>query len=371
MPFAFNPITGKLDLVGSGGGGNPFDQSLNATDSVGFNAVNVSDPDGYFTNISAGSISATGAYGSWSITNSGSAFFDDQISCNDISVNGKTPAFLSGGNTFTATQTITAAANTSALTATYSVTGANTTPLLDLSGTWNTTGVARGILLNVTETVAAPSASTLLDLRVGGTSKFKVDKAGTIFNGAAYLSNALILTGAIVSNSGVALASTSTLSFRNNTNAEVGTGDLFLFRDAASTLALRNGGTAASPVPQNFRVYNYTDAALTNYERGFMRWNANTLEIGTEAGGTGTGRVMNLTSAGFIDMYSAGTLQFRVRSTGVFAFTGLEWNFTSLSADATTADVTAGRCRVIKNTTSGVIRLYVNDGGTMKSVVLA
>jgi hypothetical protein len=57
-------------------------------------------------------------------------------------------------NNFTAGQTITAAANTSALTGTYSVTGANTTPLQNLTGTWNTTGVARGILLNITDTAS-------------------------------------------------------------------------------------------------------------------------------------------------------------------------------------------------------------------------
>lgn len=39
MGFQFNPITGNLDLVGSGGGGNPFDQSLNTTDDVAFNSA--------------------------------------------------------------------------------------------------------------------------------------------------------------------------------------------------------------------------------------------------------------------------------------------------------------------------------------------
>ncbi len=59
---------------------------------------------------------------------------------------------------------------------------------------------------------------------------------------------------------------------------------------AANTLAQRNGTNA-----QTFRLYNtYTDAS--NYERGFVRWNANVLEIGTEAGGTGTARNLRLTS---------------------------------------------------------------------------
>lgn len=51
---------------------------------------------------------------------------------------------------------------------------------------------------------------------------------------------------------------------------------------AANTLAQRNGTNA-----QTFRLYNtYTDAS--NYERGFMRWASNVLEIGAEAAGTGS-----------------------------------------------------------------------------------
>ena len=40
---------------------------------------------------------------------------------------------------------------------------------------------------------------------------------------------------------------------------------------------------------QTFRIYNtFTDSS--NYERGFMRWNSNILEIGHEVAGTGTNR---------------------------------------------------------------------------------
>lgn len=66
--------------------------------------------------------------------------------------------------------------------------------------------------------------------------------------------------------------------------------DVLLNRDAANTLALRNG-TAA----QAFRVYNtFTDAS--NYERGFFGWNSNRLDIGPQAAGTGTLRSIGLLS---------------------------------------------------------------------------
>jgi hypothetical protein len=64
--------------------------------------------------------------------------------------------------------------------------------------------------------------------------------------------------------------------------------DLVITRDAANTLAQRNGVN-----PQTHRIYNtYTDAS--NYERGVIGWTANALQIGTEAAGTGTLRNINL-----------------------------------------------------------------------------
>ena len=53
---------------------------------------------------------------------------------------------------------------------------------------------------------------------------------------------------------------------------------------SGNTLEVRN-----STNPQAFRIYNsYTD--VSNYERGFVRWNSNVLEVGAEAAGTGTTR---------------------------------------------------------------------------------
>jgi hypothetical protein len=129
-------------------------------------------------------------------------------------------------NSFTAGQSITAPANTSALTATYSVTGANTTPLLDLSGAWSTTGVARGLKLNITDT-ASNAASLLADLGIGSRTQYAFTKS------------------------------------------------------------------------RQFWIYNSspTTQDASNYERGFLRWNSNILEIGTEAGGTGSARSLSIKSA--------------------------------------------------------------------------
>jgi len=61
---------------------------------------------------------------------------------------------------------------------TSSLTGSQTLPTLHITPTWNTSGVVAGaILVNVTNT-ASGTGSLLADLQIGGTSQWKLDKAG-------------------------------------------------------------------------------------------------------------------------------------------------------------------------------------------------
>ena len=316
----------------SGGGGSSYDQSLNTTDDVLFNSATATE--GVISPVFFAGDFATGAQlradatlllrpsvkenwevlrgvvGYDSATNnlwyqkaaSGARkriVDEDFLAWNNVS-DKPNVALTDSANTFVYGQTITAPANTSALTASYSVTGANTTPLLDLSGTWNTTGVARGFLLDITDTASA-AASKFFEVKSSGVSLFSINKGTTSSTGGfTFLAGS---GGSFSFNSG----STSTVQFQRqgttifsaradsittfnfgSTFAVGWNGDTYMYRDAANTLALRNG-TAA----QTFRLYNtYTDAS--NYERGFLRWNSNTLEIGTEAGGTGSARGVNL-----------------------------------------------------------------------------
>jgi hypothetical protein len=61
----------------------------------------------------------------------------------------------------------------------------------------------------------------------------------------------------------------------------INTGIVVLTRDADHVLAQR-----LDTNPQTFRIYN-TYTSTTNFERGFLRWSSNVLQIGTEKGGTG------------------------------------------------------------------------------------
>jgi YVTN family beta-propeller protein len=69
------------------------------------------------------------------------------------------------------------------------------------------------------------------------------------------------------------------------------TSDLFLYRDGAGSLGVRNALNG-----QSLRVYNQYGSA-TNYERGVFSWNNNGLQIGTENSGTGTARSLAFITA--------------------------------------------------------------------------
>jgi len=76
--------------------------------------------------------------------------------------------------------------------------------------------------------------------------------------------------------------------------------DADLTAGLATKLNLTGGtlsGWLKMAVGSGHYLYNL-DTDASNYERGFVRWNANVLEIGTEAGGTGAVRALALYSLG-------------------------------------------------------------------------
>jgi hypothetical protein len=252
-----------------------------------------------------------------------------------------------------------------------------------LSGTWNTTGIARGILLNVTDTASA-ATSRLLDLRYHGTTSFAIGKDGSwTFNstansgaGSGSLTPGNTPLFNLVQSTGLRSSlSPTTLTFFT---AIGNTNPVLLTADAANTLAQRNGTNA-----QAYRLYNqFVDSA--NFERAFMRWNSNVLQIGTEAGGTGVNRGVQLaigtqTPISFnpvgsgIDISGLRTASFSggvVIGPGNVMTVGTQ-TYTAQSTDPTTSSIASGSWQVHRNTTSGTIRLWANNAGTLVSVALA
>jgi hypothetical protein len=107
--------------------------------------------------------------------------------------------------------TFTVPANTVGIGATgYSLTGSASASFMDLAGTWNTSGTPTAIKLNITDT-ASNAASLLMDLQVGGASRFNVTKGAAVTAGAYNSQNNLIGTSSNVATAGAYLQSTGVL----------------------------------------------------------------------------------------------------------------------------------------------------------------
>lgn len=170
-----------------------------------------------------------------------------------------------------------------------SLTGTQATSIAEISTTWNTTGSPTALKLDVTNT-ASNAASALLDLRVGGASRFRVLVDGQVVGSVATFSSYAIITN---------IYTRSDSSFIKLGAAD----DVCLFRGGANTLYQRNGTNA-----QNLWLANtYTDAS--NYERCAFGWASNVLRIGTEMLGTGTARAVALHTGGTVRLgiYAAGS----------------------------------------------------------------
>jgi hypothetical protein len=183
--------------------------------------------------------------------------------------------------------------------------------IYDMADTWtNGATTYTAIKMNATDTASA-AGSLLMDLQVGGTSYFKVSKAGVMTlndvtfthstatltfshtgNGYERLSaysfydvNAAAALGDVLAGDArLLMGSSAALGWSDNTNVTLGATDLYLYRDAANTLAQRNSTNA-----QGFRVYNtWTDAS--NGEWLQAAWSGNLCTIKTSENGTGTHR---------------------------------------------------------------------------------
>lgn len=179
-------------------------------------------------------------------------------------------------------------ANSNVLKATgYSLTGSDATSMIDLAGTWNTSGTPTAIKLNVTENSTPAAASRLLDLQVGGNSKFRIRRDGlTEIDNDIYLKNILTNTGIGNATWGVWIGpSNATINSTGQLNWTTGvatlTPDLILSRRGAANLRL-GAADAAAPVAQTLSVQSVV--AGTSNTAG-----ANLTITGSQGTGTGAG----------------------------------------------------------------------------------
>lgn len=187
----------------------------------------------------------------------------------------------------------------------YSLTGSDATSMIDLAGTWNTTGTPTAIKMNVTDT-ASNAASLLMDLQVGGSSKFRVTKSGGLVldgtiapndfsnvdiqfgNGAFYVrrtDTASSFFSVSATSRNIQVAANAMFGWSGTDNSAPAVADLSLYRDAANTLALRNSTNA-----QAFNIYSsYTDGS--NYTRGALKASGSIVSVEGESAGTGSANI--------------------------------------------------------------------------------
>lgn len=192
------------------------------------------------------------------------------IGTNDLATAG---TVLFGGR-LTLTQ---ATANAGIVASTgYSLTGSNATNMIDLAGTWNTSGTPTAIKLNITNT-GSNTSSKLIDLQVGGTSQFSVQVGGTVVINPTTPQ----LSNAAINITGISFPKIFTPNISLSTVAQTGNSYLFVqpqflvlsAADGTSSVrfnTLANGSlqfgdtdAASGAVAQIHRVQSNTGAATT------------------------------------------------------------------------------------------------------------
>jgi hypothetical protein len=244
-------------------------------------------------------------------------------------------------------------------------------PVLNLTQTWNNAGVTfTGLRFNVTDT-ASNAASLLLDLQVGGTSRFSVKKDGTIRTASTGYQPGNVQFGwsdttgfinwsgevtTVVGGSAI-LSLTSTAIYAINT-AVIGWCstspggqpiEFGVFRDAANVMGQRG---VLSNVAQTYRIYR-TRTDASNYERLSLGWSNSTAIVATEGAGTGTRGNLAFGTAALATTATRGHIM-------IPSCAGL--------ATGVPADIPTGQVALIFDSTNNKLGVY--DGGWIWTAAL-
>lgn len=217
-----------------------------------------------------------------------------------------------------------------------SLTGSQATSLFSGSTTWNTTGTPTALDINVSHT-ASHANSLLANFRINSTTKAAIHKDGGMFPGgigqvgiipytntdmvvgslSSYYARLSPYSGGGNNNPVFMMSATGRFGFASAGGA-TNTGDVFIERDAANTLALRNQTNA-----QNFKMYEtYTDSS--NWGRGSIGFTGGDFIIQSEKLGTGSVRQLHMKALlhRFYVGSGASTVAWYINSDGSFTYEG-------------------------------------------------
>ena len=158
--------------------------------------------------------------------------------------------------------------NTSVFSSTgYSLTGSNATSLIDLAGTWNTTGAPLGIKFNLTYT-AADAAARMMDLQVGGVTKFSVDRFGVVRTAGGVRSDENINV-----EGGASFTTTNRSQLKSNAD-----GNFTVYDSAVAAFGLFQFGGTTSSFPALKRNTTSLEVKLAD-DSAYTRLNVGTLGV--------------------------------------------------------------------------------------------
>jgi hypothetical protein len=287
MGYKFNPFIGSLDTVDSPDGvfeslevdgditlddGGTYTTTLQTITPTANRTVSIPDATGTVALVA-------GSSGQLVYNNAGA---NAGVSSSAVGATGNISLSLNGA----------ASTPPLAFTGTWFTGGTGTTTkpqlLIEPTGTtstaWSTSGTGLGV------NAASGFAGNLLDLQVNGTRALALsydtsNTAALIGSGPTVLRYTLSngsWNPLVVRTEGIVTGSNGYYSWTSTSNNPLGVQDLYLFRDAAGTLAQRNGTNA-----QTYRLYNtYTDAS--NYSRFSTSFSGNNVILNLERAGTGS-----------------------------------------------------------------------------------
>jgi hypothetical protein len=201
---------------------------------------------------------------------------------------GETTAATGAGDIELAVTTI-AGSTAIPLVVTDSLTGSQALAALKITPTWNTSGVVDAALfINVTNT-ASGTGSLLIDAQIGGTSQFKVDKAGNLTVLGALAGGSLSVTGAAAMGQ-FNLAETTAPSAATSTDICYGDSTLHGIK-----CSFNNGAFAGIPQYNGFAAL--TDGATVTWAIGSVANDNKSLTF-TVHGGSRTLNITNPVNGG-------------------------------------------------------------------------
>ena len=279
------------------------------------------------------------------------------------------------------------------------------------TATFAGTLTAGAISASSTVSVAAPTGFTgnLINATLNGVNRFRIDEQGNIYgqNGAFTVINSIVNAGRFAGSSGqvvlydtggfpaLALASGANIFWETGTSI-AGSRNVGLVKSASGQIGVNDGTNGSTNwrdlILRDLTATRAITVASTVGDGGTVLTlsssvvGATTLELHTYLGGlinfskiiaaprvritTGGGACVSGTAGAIRIRNDADTADYPLMCSNLTASGTVTSTHSSSTTDLSTLDLTTSQTRMHKNTLSGLLKIFANDGGIIKSVTL-